>query len=207
MARSSPHVRFERYSDDVIVHCGSEQQARFIRKAIATRLARCGLGLHPAKTRIVYCKDADRRGSHADERFDFLGYTFRPAVQEQAGNYLVNFSPAVADDAAKEIRREIRRWRLHRRSDKSLQDLAPMFNVVVQGWINYYGRFYGPRCIRLSGRSTTTWCVGPWGSTSGCGAGPGRRGGGWPPSRDGTRTSSLTGGLGLRPEGWAMGAG
>jgi len=38
--------------------------------------------------------------------------------------------------------RELRSWRINRRSDKTLDDLAQMVNIVVQGWINYYGRFY-----------------------------------------------------------------
>ena len=36
----------------------------------------------------------------------------------------------------------IRRWTLHQRSDKSLQDLANMYNPYIGGWINYYGQFY-----------------------------------------------------------------
>ena len=54
----------------------------------------------------------------------------------------MNFSPAVSKQACVRMRREIRRWRLHERSDKTLTDLARMFNTVIQGWINYYGRFY-----------------------------------------------------------------
>jgi len=143
MARTFPSIQFERYCDDVVVHCASERQARHIRDAIAQRLADCGLELNEAKTRIVYCKDADRRGSHEHERFDFLGYTFRPRrSKNRHGKYFINFTPAVSDTAGKAMRREIRRWRLNVRSDKTLGDLARMFNSVVQGWINYYGRFY-----------------------------------------------------------------
>lgn len=143
MARSFPRSQFERYCDDVVVHCASERQARHIRDAIAQRLADCGLELNEAKTRIVYCKDADRRDSHEHERFDFLGYTFRPRrSKNRHGKYLINFTPAVSDTAGKAMRREIRRWRLNMRSDKTLGDLARMFNSGVRGWINYYGRFY-----------------------------------------------------------------
>jgi RNA-directed DNA polymerase len=143
MARNHPTVRFERYCDDVIVHATSEKQARELREAIAGRLAECGLELNERKTRIVYCKDADRRGSYEHERFDFLGYTFRPRLSKSRfGKHFVNFTPAVSDEASKRMRREMRRWGLHRRSDKSLTDLARMFNAVLQGWINYYGRFY-----------------------------------------------------------------
>ena len=143
MARKHPAVRFERYCDDVIVHAASEKQARELREAIAARLAECGLELNERKTRIVYCKDADRRGSYEHESFDFLGYTFRPRLsRSRFGKHFVNFSPAVSGEAAKRMRREMRRWRLHLRADKTLTDLARMFNAVLQGWINYYGRFY-----------------------------------------------------------------
>jgi RNA-directed DNA polymerase len=143
MAREHPAVHFERYCDDVIVHCRSERQARVLQAAIARRLAECGLELNERKTRLVYCKDTDRRGSHEHERFDFLGYTFRPRLSKNRfGKHFLNFSPAVADEAGKRMRREIRRWGLHRRSDKTLTDLARMLNPVLQGWINYYGRFY-----------------------------------------------------------------
>lgn len=143
MARGFPGVRFERYADDAVVHCATEVQAREVLAAIAARLAQVGLELHPDKTRIVYCKDDDRRGSAEHERFDFLGYTFRPRLSKSRhGKHFVNFSPAVSDNAKKAIGREIRRWRLARRSDKTLTDLAPMVNPIVHGWINYYGRFY-----------------------------------------------------------------
>ena len=73
MATYYPSVPFERYADDVNVHCRTEWQAKAIRKAIAKRLLDCGLELHPEKTRIIYCKDDLRKGRHTDEKFDFLG--------------------------------------------------------------------------------------------------------------------------------------
>jgi len=56
-----------------IVHCRSEAEAQDVRAAIATRLHECRLELHPEKTKIVYGKDEDRRGTSPNERFDFLG--------------------------------------------------------------------------------------------------------------------------------------
>jgi RNA-directed DNA polymerase len=143
MARTFPGVGFERYCDDVVVHCTSQAQARRVRDAIAGRLAQVGLELHPGKTRIVYCKDADRRGDHEVTSFTFLGYTFRPRLaKSRYGHHFVSFLPAVSKDAVKAMSRELRSWHIARRSDKSLDDLARMFNSIVQGWINYYGRFY-----------------------------------------------------------------
>ena len=143
MVREFPSIGFERYCDDAVVHCRSEAQARRVRDAIAARLARVGLELHPDKTRIVYCKDVDRPGSAEHEKFTFLGYEFRPRLaKNRHGKHFVSFLPAVSTEAKKKMGAEIRSWGLGRRSDKSLDDLARMFNSIVQGWINYYGRFY-----------------------------------------------------------------
>jgi hypothetical protein len=84
LAREFPTCPFERYADDAVVHCKSEEEACLVLAALSERMAQVGLELHPDKTRIVYCKDADRKRSHEHEQFDFLGYTFRPAVEEQA---------------------------------------------------------------------------------------------------------------------------
>jgi RNA-directed DNA polymerase len=143
LARRFPTIQFERYCDDAVIHCASQEQARIVRDALAARLAEVGLELHPDKTRIVYCKDADRRGDHEVTSFTFLGYTFRPRLAKNRwGKHFVSFLPAVSKDAIKAMGREIRSWHLAKRSDKSLGDLARMFNSIVQGWINYYGRFY-----------------------------------------------------------------
>ncbi len=143
LAREYPGVTFERYCDDAVIHCSSQAQAVKVRDALAARLADVGLELHPGKTRIVYCKDADRRGEHEVTSFTFLGYTFRPRLaKNKRGKHFVSFLPAVSKDAVKAMGREMRSWHIARRSDKSLTDLARMFNSIVQGWINYYGRFY-----------------------------------------------------------------
>jgi RNA-directed DNA polymerase len=143
MQREFPRIPFERYVDDVVVHCATKRQARLVQDAITRRLAGLGLEVHPTKTRIVYCKDDDRRGSHEHQSFDFLGYTFRPRLSKSRyGKHFVNFSPAVSRPAKQAMGKEIRSWHLPRRSDKTLDDLAAMFNPIIRGWINYYGRFY-----------------------------------------------------------------
>jgi RNA-directed DNA polymerase len=143
LVREFPGVTFERYCDDAVIHCGSEEQARQVRDALAERLASVGLELHPDKTHVVYCQDADRRDDHEVTSFTFLGYTFRPRLAKNRwGKHFVSFLPAVSKDAVTAMGREIRSWHIARRSDKSLDDLALMFNSIVQGWINFYGRFY-----------------------------------------------------------------
>ncbi|MGH2713973.1 MAG: group II intron reverse transcriptase/maturase [Thermoleophilaceae bacterium] len=149
LAREIPAIPFERYADDVMLHCKSESQARVVLDAIAERLAQVGLELNPDKTRIVYCKDSNRNGSHEHERFTFLGYTFRPRLaRSKAGVNFVSFLPAVADDAAKAIRHTIKRWRLHLWSGSTLAELARSVNAIVRGWCNYYGGFYPSELLR-----------------------------------------------------------
>ncbi|WPY01899.1 Group II intron reverse transcriptase/maturase (plasmid) [Candidatus Trichorickettsia mobilis] len=140
MKRQFPEVRFERFADDILAHCSSQKQAERVLEGIKIRLKECGLELHPEKTKVVYCKDVDRRGSYKCESFDFLGYTFRPRLSmNKHGKAFVNFTPVISNQAANRIRKEIRSWKLHLRSDKSITDLARMFNAQVQGWVNYYG--------------------------------------------------------------------
>jgi RNA-directed DNA polymerase len=149
LVREFPAVPFERYADDAILHCKTQQQAQMVLDAIVERLAAVGLELNLDKTRIVYCKDSDRTGSHEHEQFDFLGYTFRPRLaRSKAGKKFVSFLPAVSDDASKRMRRTIKRWRLHLRSGSTLADLAQEINSTVRGWINYYGRFYRTELIQ-----------------------------------------------------------
>jgi hypothetical protein len=194
LGREFPDVPFERYADDEILHCKSKQQAQIVLDAIIARLAQVGLELNLDKTRIVYCKDSNRIGSHEHEQFTFLGYTFRPrSAWNRAGEMFVSFIPAVSDDAAKEIRRVIRRWRLHLWSGATLADIAQEINPTVRGWINYYGRFYRTELIwtlRRINRYLVRWAMR---NTNGCVVtAPGRRGS-WRRLPNGTPSCSPTG--------------
>jgi RNA-directed DNA polymerase len=154
LRREDPAIRFERYADDIVVHCASRRQAVSLLQAITERLAACGLEVNQTKTWIVYCKDDRRDGSHEHTWFDFLGYTFRarPCRDRRRGGSFLGFNPAISDAARLRIGQEIRRWRLHRRSDLSLDDLAHRINPEVRGWITYYGRYF-PSVVRpLLGR-------------------------------------------------------
>jgi RNA-directed DNA polymerase len=101
------------------------------------------LELNLEKTKIVYCKDDDRKGSHEHEKFTFLGNEFRPRrAKNYKGKFFVSFLPAISPKAATNIRQEIRRWQFRSRADKTITDLANMFNPMVRGWMLYYGKYY-----------------------------------------------------------------
>ena len=134
---------FERFADEAVYHCKSQQEAESLLVALQQRVRECGLELHPDKTRIVYCKDDDRQNSYPITKFDFLGFTFRSRrSKNRYGKHFVNFTPAVSAQSMKSIRQEMRSWKLHLRSDKSIEDLGRMFDSKIRGWINYYGAFY-----------------------------------------------------------------
>jgi group II intron reverse transcriptase/maturase len=148
--RQYPQIPFERYADDGICHCRSKAEAERLRVAIEKRFAECGLELNLQKTKIVYCKDDDRRGNYPEQKFDFLGFTFRPRrAKNQKGNLFVGFIPAISNKAKKSICDTMRRWKMHRQTDKSLDELARVVNPVLRGWINYYGSFYKSALYRV----------------------------------------------------------
>ena len=143
MRQNYPQALFERYADDVLVHCKTEREAILMLQAIKERLAQCKLELHPEKTHIVYCKDDDRRKNYPKESFDFLGYTFRSRrAKNKHGKYFVSFLPAISNKAKSKIRKAIREWRIHLITWTSLENIAEKINPVVRGWYQYYGRFY-----------------------------------------------------------------
>jgi retron-type reverse transcriptase len=131
MERKFPSIPFERYADDIICHCVSEQQAKFLLGAIRKRMAECKLELHPEKTRIVYCKNDWRKGNYPHES---------PSIDKN-GKRFVGFNPAVSNKAQKAMRQTIRSWNLNRRTTETIEDFARMYNPIIRGWINYYGSF------------------------------------------------------------------
>jgi group II intron reverse transcriptase/maturase len=149
MRRHSPSTPFERYADDVIVHCRSEQEAHVVLGAIRERLAACGLMLHPTKTRIVYCQDSNRRGKSEHVMFDFLSHTFkaRPARSRRDRRKLFfGFLPAVSAKAAHAFRQGIRELDLGATIHLPLDQVAALVNPQVRGWWQYFGRFYPSEC-------------------------------------------------------------
>jgi len=200
MAREYPGVRFERYCDDVIVHASSERQALQLRAAVARRLAECGLELNERKTRIVYCKDSDRHGSHEHESFTFLGYTFRPRLaRSKRGGEFVSFLPAIGNDERKRIGRVIRSWRLHRWSDSASPTWRRRSTLKFRDGSTSTGASTARSWSGCSDGSTNTSFVGPAANTSGCAATPPKHAGSWPMSSDASPACSRTGGSARAP--------
>ena len=150
MKRVHPSCPFARYADDAVVHCRSREQAEEVMRSIALRLADCGLTMHPEKSRVVYCKGSHRTASYPHVHFTFLGFTFRPrSALDRQKKAFTNFLPAVSADALKRMRKEVRGWRIHRQTSRTLDELAQQYNPKIQGWRNYFGAFYRSAMHRL----------------------------------------------------------
>lgn len=135
-------VRFERYADDIIVHCRSKAQAEMILERIGKRMQECGLELHPEKTKIVYCKDHKRTGNHEHVKFDFLGYTFKPRTSKAKDGFLfLGFDLAMSVKAGKRIILTLRQSQFHRWTTTTIEGIAKELNPKLRGWLNYYGKF------------------------------------------------------------------
>lgn len=142
MRRNHSNISFERYADDTICHCVSQKQAEFIHRAIKKRFAECKLELNEEKTKIVYCKRNHRNIEYECIQFDFLGYTFKPRRSiDTHGEVFLNFSPAVSKKARTKIWETVREWNQKYWVQMKLEDIAKQINPVIQGWINYYGKF------------------------------------------------------------------
>jgi RNA-directed DNA polymerase len=143
MAREFPGCPFERYADDAIVHCISRRQADYVRGRLEQRMREVGLRLHPAKTKVVYCKDHMRQGQHEHTSFTFLGFAFRQRKAKWPnGQHYGWFRPAIDPEALKAKSMVLRRLRIHLHTRQSLSDLARWLNPIIAGWMNYYGRYY-----------------------------------------------------------------
>jgi group II intron reverse transcriptase/maturase len=147
LARDLPMVKFERYVDDVVLHCFTEKQARYVCDRVAGRLEECGLRMHPKKTQIVYCRDYRRQEMYPVVSFDFLGFRFQPRMgKSRAGEIRLSFGPAISRRARRHITEVCRTWGLGDLVSLSLYDLARRINPVVRGWYVYYSKFYPSLC-------------------------------------------------------------
>jgi RNA-directed DNA polymerase len=147
MKNHYPETPWCRYADDGLVHCKNEQEARKILSALKKRMEACGLELHENKTKIIYCSDDTRKkeycGTEIKTSFEFLGYSFckRKSYNSWTKRMMMNFGPGVSRSSQKEMRSKIRALGFRRRTGLSLKEIAQISNPILQGWIEYYGRY------------------------------------------------------------------
>ena len=139
----------------------SKKQSSYL-MALKQRFNECGLELHPDKTKIVYCKDGKRKEQYPNTEFDFLGYRFSQQLVKSRKNnkFFMNFGPSVSKSASKAMREKMRKSGLRSRTDFSLNEIAKIYNPILRGWINYYGRYNRSAMNPVLCTSTRRWLSG-----------------------------------------------
>ena len=141
-----PQCSLVRYADDAVIVCKNQKEGHTVMKAIAKRLLDCGLEMHASKTKLVYCRDSNRRYTkhYPIVSFDFLGFTFKPRLAQNStrGEWFTNFLPAVSTKAMRTMNEKMKKWKALKKTTNTLQEIAEQINPVIRGWINYYGTFY-----------------------------------------------------------------
>ena len=142
ITKNYPNAPFERYADDVIIHCKTEQEAMKILEALKERLAACRLELHLQKTKIIYCKDKGRTRNYPNTKFDFLGYSFKSMfIKDRLNRLQLNFLPSVSGKSAKSFSDKLKELKIHSMTGSKIEMLAELLNPMIRGWLNYFGKY------------------------------------------------------------------
>jgi RNA-directed DNA polymerase len=162
MARKFPEAKFERYADDIVIHCANREQTEQIEQALKERLEECGLKLHPEKTKVVYCKIGGIKGRYPTKKFTFLGYTFQPrsAENKRTKQKFTAFLPAASTAAGKKFRTSVKASGVFSMTQLNLDELAKQLNPRISGWYNYFSCYYKSALNRMSDwldRSIAKW--------------------------------------------------
>jgi RNA-directed DNA polymerase len=129
-----------RYADDFVICFQHEKDAHAMREALADRLAKFGLVLHPEKTRVIRfgrfaLDDCKRDGRSRPETFDFLGLT------HIIGRSRAGISMLMRRTSGKKRHAKLRSLRseIRRRRHWKIRDQQRWLNAVLRGHYNYYG--------------------------------------------------------------------
>ena len=144
MDEENPQNPFERYADDIVIHCNSKGEAEQLLEKLKARMQQYELELHPEKTKIVYCKNYLRNDTHDKNSFTFLSYSFEPrTIKDRFGrkNRLVVFNAAISQEAKASLREKLREALPTMWSNQTLEWFAQRLNPKIRGWINYYAKF------------------------------------------------------------------
>ncbi len=144
MERKYPQANWSRYADDGLIHCKTEREAQNVLSDLGERLNECGLEMNEAKSGIIYCKDdCRRRKVRYRTEFTYLGYTFkqRKSKNKRLNKLFQGFSPAVSKDALKAMRAKTKSLHIRNMTTLSLEGIAKMYNPVLRGWLEYYGKY------------------------------------------------------------------
>ena len=129
---------FERYADDIVVHCKTERQARYLLKEIKQRFTNCKLKVHEGKTKIVNIRGSSEQ--KYQKSFDFLGFTIEPHYTKVKGDAKRILPRCVI--SKKSVGSVLDKFKKLHKKRVSIEVLAKELNPVIRGVINYYCKFW-----------------------------------------------------------------
>ena len=161
--KNYPDIEFERYADDIVVHCHHIKQSLRLLEAIKKRLKDCKLELNREKSKIVYCRRNQKKQPPFKvyyQKFDFLGFTFKPRLIKERGKIRLGFTPAISQKNIARISEELFRMKIHRWVHFPLSRIAELLKSKIRGWLNYYSKFRKSelrRLFRIVNRRLAKW--------------------------------------------------
>ena len=146
MKKNHPEKPFVRYADDLVVHCKTDKQAKFVLLMIRKRLAACKLKVHPQKTKIVNMRGITNE--KYPRSFDFLGFTFKPYWSKTKKGFKLLITIFMSQKSISSVLEKFRRMRLHKKR-KPIEELARLLNPIIRGVVNYYCHIWSKHTERL----------------------------------------------------------
>jgi len=145
MDKHYPDTPFERYADDIVIHCQNFKEALRLLEAIKCRLRQCKLAAHRDKTKIVYCKRNQKYHPPFEIKycsFDFLGFTFKTKrTRAKWGHLQLVFTPSMSNKAVKRVSDRLKELKVHRWVGMNIRQVSEKLAPQIRGWLHYFGRF------------------------------------------------------------------
>ncbi len=138
MEKEHPEKPFERYADDIVVHCKTEKQAIYVLNKIKQRMQECKLMLHPTKTKIVNLRGFSEK--KYPKGFDFLGFTIRPNSVKFKDKVLVVPSIFISTKSRSNILIKFKEWHIHKHRTP-IESIANYLKPLIRGIMNYFHKF------------------------------------------------------------------
>lgn len=144
-------MQMYRYMDDIVICCRYEQDALWMKEALAKRLSEFNLTLNVDKTKLVEFSKRKYNQGYKQGAFDFLGFTFY--LSKAKKGFCI---PKVKTIGAR-MRTKLKKvndWARNIRNKAPLKEIWKTFCAKLNGHIQYYGVSFNVRAIKIfHGRS------------------------------------------------------
>lgn len=146
MEKNHPDKPFERFADDIIVHCRTEKQALFVKSVIQSRINKCKLSLHPEKTKIVNFRGESEK--KYPRSLDFLGFTIRiQMVRTKVGLKLMTTS-VMSRKSISSALEKFSAMKIHKMRN-GIEKVSAKLTPIIRGIMNYYCKFWNGHTFGL----------------------------------------------------------